>query len=96
MKADKQIDNRAPCNICKKTSALKLGSWNVRTMTPGFSDYGFPDDLQELDDACKTAVIDMELSRLQMDIVALLETLPNSGSVKEKKLLILLAGKTTE
>ena len=95
VKPDKQIDNRAPCNNCKKTSALKLGTWNVRTMTPGFSDYGFPDDLQEIDNGRKTAVIDMELSRLQMDIVALKETrLPDSGSVKEKKLLILLAGKT--
>ena len=58
-------------------------------MAPGFSD-----DLQEIDDMRKTAVIDMELSRLQMDIAALQEMrLPDSGSVKEKKLLILLAGK---
>ncbi len=66
VKTDKQIDNSAPCNKRKKTSALKLGTWNVRTMTPGFSD-----DLQEIDDVRKTAVIDMELSRLQLDIVAL-------------------------
>ena len=66
VKANKQIDNPAPCNNQKKTSALKLGTWNVRTMTPGFSD-----DLQEIDNTCKAAVIDMELSRLQMDIVAL-------------------------
>ena len=70
MKADKQINNPAPCNNRKKTSALKLGTWNVRTMTPGFPDYGFPNDLQEIDDVRKTAVIDMELGRLQMDIVA--------------------------
>ena len=61
-------------------------------MTPGFSD-----DLQETDDMHKTSVIDMELSRLQMDIVALQESrLPDMGSVKEKKILILLAGKTIE
>lgn len=50
-------------------------------MTPRFSD-----DLHEIDDAnIKTAVIDMELTRLQMDIVALQETrLPDSGSVREK------------
>ena len=66
VKSDKQINNPEPSNNHKKTSALKLGTWNVWTMTPGFSD-----DLQEIDDACKTAVIDMELSRLQMDIVAL-------------------------
>ena len=61
-----------------KTAALKLGTWNVRTMTPGFSD-----NLQEVNDARKTAVIDRELSRLQMDIVALQETrLPETGSVR--------------
>ena len=50
-------------------------------MTPGFSD-----NLQEIDNVCKTAVIDMQLSRLQMDIVALQEMkLPEIGSVKEKK-----------
>ena len=51
-------------------------------MTPGFSD-----NLQEIDYMLKTAVINMELSRLQMDIVVLQETrLPDSGSVKEKKI----------
>ena len=80
MKANKQIDNPTPCNNHKKTSALKLGTWNVRTMTPGFSD-----DLQEINNVHKTAVIDMELSRLQRDIVALQEIrLPDMGSVKEK------------
>jgi len=45
----------------------------------------FLDDLQEIDDARKTAIIDMELTRLQMDIVALQETgLPDSGSVRER------------
>ena len=86
VKADKHIDNIAPCNNCKKTSALKLGTWNVRTMTPGFYDDDFSDDLQEIDDMRNTAVINMELSRLQMNIAALQETrLPDMGSVKEKK-----------
>ena len=58
-------------------------------MTPRFSD-----DLHEIDDAnIKTAVIDMELTRLQMDIVALQETrLPDSGSVRERNFTFLAAG----
>ena len=72
-----------------KTPALKLGTWNVRTMTPGFSD-----DLQEVNDARKTAVIDRELSRLQMDIVALQETrLPETGSVRERDFTLFWQGK---
>ena len=35
----------------KKAPALKLGTWNVRTMTPDVSD-----DLQQIDDVRKTAV----------------------------------------
>ena len=63
-------------------------------MTPGFSDYGFYDDLQEIDDVHKTALIDMEPSRLQMDIVALQEMrLPDMGSVKEKNVSFLWQGK---
>ena len=82
MKTDKRIDNCAPGNRKMKTPALKLGTWNVRTMTPGFSD-----NLQEVNDARKTAVIDRELSRLQMGIVALQETrLPETGSVRERKI----------
>ena len=49
-------------------------------MTPGFSD-----NLLDINDARKTAVIDWELSRLKLDIVALQETrLHESRSVKEK------------
>jgi hypothetical protein len=62
----------------KSTTALMFDRWNIRTVTPGFSN-----DLQEINDSCKTVVIDMELSRLQMDIDALRETrLPGSGSIK--------------
>ena len=75
-----------------KTPALKLGTWNVRTMTPGFSD-----DLQEVNDACNTDVIDRELSRLQMDIVALQETrLPETGSVSERDFTLFWQGKPSD
>ena len=68
VKTDKQFDNFTPSikNRKMKTPALKMGTWNIRTMTSGFSD-----DLLEISDARKTAVIDMELSRLWMDIVTL-------------------------
>ena len=46
---------------------------------------GLSDDLQEINDACKTAVIDRELHRLNIDIAALQETwLPDSRSLNEK------------
>ena len=63
-----------------KILRLKLGTWNVRTMTPGITD-----DLRTIEDARKTAVIDIELNRLKFDIVALQETrLADSGFIKEK------------
>ena len=75
-----------------KTPALKLGTWNVRTMTPGFSD-----DLEEVNGARKTAVIDSELSRLQMDVVALQETrLPETGSVRERDFTLFWQGKPSD
>jgi len=49
-------------------------------MCPGLSD-----DLQQIDDARKTAIIDRELSKLNIDIAALQEArLPSGGSLKEK------------
>ncbi|XP_069181296.1 craniofacial development protein 2-like [Procambarus clarkii] len=49
-------------------------------MTPGLSE-----DLLEVNDARKTAVINNELCRVQMDIVALQETrLPTTGRIREK------------
>ncbi|KAJ8044655.1 hypothetical protein HOLleu_07447 [Holothuria leucospilota] len=53
----------------KKFSTLRLAIWNVRTLIPGFSD-----DLLQINDNRKTAVIDAELSRLNVDIAALQET----------------------
>ena len=45
---------------------------------------GLSEDLETLSDARKTAIIDRELLRLNMDIVALQETrLPSTGSLKE-------------
>ena len=45
---------------------------------------GLSEDLEAVSDARKTAIIDRELLRLNMDIVALQETrLPSNGSLKE-------------
>ena len=75
-----------------KTPALKLGTWTVRTVTPGFSD-----DLQEVNDARKTAVVDRELSRLQIDIVALQETrLPGTASIRERDFTLFWQGKPSD
>ena len=92
VKTDKRIDNCAPGNRKMKTPALKLGTWNVRTMTSGFSD-----DPQEVNDARKTAVIDRELSRLQMVIVALEETRrPETVSVREREYTLFWIGKPSD
>ena len=64
----------------QKVLTLKLGTWNVRTMTPGLSD-----NPQQVSDVRKTAVINNELCRLQVDIIALQKTrLPESGIIKER------------
>ena len=61
--------------------SLKLGTWNVRTMLSGISD-----DLRSINDLRKTAVINNELSRLNVDIVALQETrLAEAASLREKE-----------
>ncbi|XP_047486851.1 uncharacterized protein LOC125037704 [Penaeus chinensis] len=60
--------------------ALKLGTWNVRTMLTGISI-----NLGSINDLRKTAVINNELSRLDVDIVALQETrLAEAASLREK------------
>ena len=64
----------------QKRPVLKLGCWHVRTMTTGFSA-----SLQDVKDSRKTAVINDELKRLNVDIATLQETrLADSGSLKEK------------
>jgi exonuclease III len=61
--------------------ALKIGTWNVRTMCPGMNNT----DLTKMKEVRKTATIDRELAELKVDIAALQETrLPDNGSVKEK------------
>ena len=73
----------------KKRPALKLGCWNVRTMTPAFSQ-----DLRDISDVRKTAVINDELSRLNVDIVTLQETrLADAGTLKERDYTFFWQGK---
>lgn len=72
-----------------KRPALKLGTWNVRTMLTGLSD-----DLSAIDDCRKTAVINDELFRLNVDIVALQETrLADSAKLREKDYTFYWQGK---
>ena len=75
-----------------KTPTLKLGTWNARTTTPGFFD-----DLQKVNDARKTAVIDRELSRLQMDTVALQESrLLETEYLRERDFTLFWQGKPSD
>ena len=57
--------------------------------------HGFPTDLHDIRDARKTAVIDEELHRLQMDIAALQETRLQRFSliVREKHFAFFWKGK---
>jgi len=56
---------------------------------------GLLEDLEEVSDARKTAVIDQELHRLNMDIVALQETrLLETGSLREKNFTFFWQGKS--
>ena len=69
--------------------ALKLGTWNVRTMLTGISE-----NLQDVSDSRKTAVINNELLGLNVDIVTLEETrLADSGALKEKDYTFYWQGK---
>lgn len=55
---------------------------------------GLTDDLQAIHDAHKTAVIDRELYRLNIDIAALQETrLSGNGPLKEKHYISIWQGK---
>ncbi|XP_047495828.1 craniofacial development protein 2-like [Penaeus chinensis] len=61
-------------------------------MCPGLSP-----NIQQIDDARKTAVIDRELSRLGVDIACLQETrLPDSGTLREKSYTFFWKGKPPE
>ena len=86
--------NSAPTNQRngKKTPALKLGCWNVRTMTTGISS-----DLQTINDLRKTTAINNELLRLHIDIAALQETrLADYGSLTERDYTFFWQGKKEE
>ena len=64
----------------KKFEALRFASWNVRTMCPGLSE-----NLQQIADTRKTAIIDRELLKLNVSIAALQETkLASSRSLREE------------
>lgn len=72
------------CQHCtggkKKRTTLKLGCWNVWIITTGLTN-----NLQEIDDPQKTAVINDELKRLNVNIALLQEIrLAGSGSLRGK------------
>ena len=88
-KAEELVVMCAPATSKNKRPALKLGTWNVRTMLTGISD-----DLRSIDDLRKTAVINNELLRLNVDIVALQETrLAEAASLREKDYTFFWQGK---
>ena len=72
--------------------ALRIASWNVRNMRRGLSN-----DLQQINDSRKTAIIDSELDRLNIDIVTLQETrLAENGSLKQQRYTFFWQGKSIE
>ena len=92
MTSDRQTANLAPGNNKnhQKKPVLKLGCWNVRTMLTGLSE-----DLQDVSDSRKTAVINDELRRLHVDIATLQETrLADSGTLREKDYTFFWQGKS--
>ncbi|GAA6107153.1 uncharacterized protein LOC122792394 [Tachysurus ichikawai] len=92
---DKQATNSAPGKVQrrkKKTPALRFASWNVRTLCPGLTT-----DLQQVNDTRKTAVIDRELSRLNVDIACLQETrLADSSTIREANYTFFWRGKPSD
>ena len=89
---EKQTGTKAPGNHKRnyqKRPVLKLGWWNVWTMTTGLSA-----SLQDIKDSRKTDVINDELKRLNVDIAALQETrLADSGTLKGKDYTFFWQGK---
>lgn len=58
---------------------------------------GHNSDPLSVNDLCKTAVVDKELSRLNIDVAALQETrLPEDGSLRERSYTFFWQGKSTE
>ena len=76
----------------KNRFPLKIGTWNVRTMQTGLDA-----DLRKIDDSRKTAIINNELNRLNIDICALQETsLPDTGHITEANYTFFYIGKPEE
>ncbi len=84
-----------PSNNMIKTNRkvpLLIVSRNVRTMCPGYNS-----DPQSMTNLCKTAMIDKELGRLNIDVAAVQETrLPEDGSLHEHDYTFFWRGKGTE
>ena len=81
--------HQATTNVIIKKTSLKLGCSNVRTMITGLSA-----SLQDIKDSRKTAVINDELKRLNVDIAALQETRhADPGALKEKDYILFWRGK---
>lgn len=76
----------------KKSLALRIVSWNVRIIHTGLSD-----NHHQIDVARKTAVINRELYRLNIDIAALQQTrLSDTGSLREKNYTFFWQGRAEE
>ena len=91
---NKRIDKLPPGKQknAKKMPPLRIASWNVRTMRPGLSN-----DLQQINDSRKTAIIDSELDRLIIDIATFQEPrLAENGSLKEQRYTFFWQGKGIE
>ncbi|XP_055901527.1 uncharacterized protein LOC129928949 [Biomphalaria glabrata] len=87
--AQRQCTSRHEEKKRKRSSTLKLGTWNVRTLQTGLNE-----NLPDIEDVRKSAIINDELSRLKVDIAALQETrLADSGSIKEKDYSFFWQGK---
>ena len=81
--------NKGKVPPSKQGVELRVGTWNVRTMQPGLGE-----DLRKMDDNRKTAIINDELLRLNVDICALQETrLAGNGHIQENDFKIFFQGK---
>ena len=91
-----RLSTTAPGNnkrkMLKKRPALKLGCWNVWTIMPSLSQ-----DLQDISDARKTAVINDKFIRLNVNIATLQETwLANAGTLMKRDYTFFWQGKSSE
>ena len=98
-KPDQHTVNPAPgkhINHKKTKPALRVGCWIVRTMIPP-PPQRLSANLQEIDNAQKTAVINNELLRLSVDIATLQETrLAEFITLHERDYTIIWRGKAAD